>query len=158
MADLTRRYAAADESVAIQTEQEDPVNMAYKFFAFAGAEEQARQYVVIEKLFISLTHESWDENWDQRCANENISIIKNYLERALHFLAEISDADGTLLEPFDEKFKAVEQYELWECGFFYWEKENQVKPREFIPALKEFIHFLDQVSSHGSDLLRRTED
>jgi hypothetical protein len=158
MADLSRLYAAADESVSIQTELEDPINMAYKFFVFAGAEEQAQQYAAIEKLFKSLSQENWDENWDQRCENANISIIKNYLELALKFLADISDTDGKLIEPFHGKFKAVDQYELWESGFFYWEKENQVKPREFITALKEFTTFLDKVNSSGCDLLRRIED
>ena len=158
MSDLYRVFGTADGALQLETEYVDPIRMVRNFYLYAQEAEGVDASEQIESLFIKLNDDLYDAQWDHRCVLTELPQIRTHLEKALIDLKKISTENEALKAPYRTRFMAIDQYDLWESGFFYWEKDDQVRPREFVPAITGFIEFLDKVITSGSDLMRRTDD
>ncbi len=158
MSDLYRVFGTADGALQLETDYVDPIRMVRNFYFYAQEAEGADASEQVESLFIKLNDGLYEPRWDHRCALTELPQIRIYLEKALIALKKISTENGALKDPYRTRFMVIDQYDLWECGFFYWEKDDQVRPREFVPAVSSFIEFLERVIASGSDLMRRTDD
>ena len=158
MSDLYRVFGAKNADLQIETDFIDPITKVENFFNFSQNSQGLDQSARVKNCFVKLEYEGLGERWDDICLAKDIPAVKALLSEALDYLESISDENGNLVEPYRSRFKELEQDELWETGFFYWEREDQIRPREFIPVVTHFIDFIDKVIVSGADLLRRSDD